>query len=183
MTERILYLIGFPGAGKSTVGREVARLLTLAFFDLDEIVERESERSISEIFRLEGEGGFRLRETEALRGLAIPGGAVVALGGGTWCFEENRTIAAARGVAVWLDCSLRICLERTRAPERPERPLLQDPESVRRIYEIRKSDYRRASFRVETDSRAPAESARAIAEWFSGLDGPRANPLSAQPFH
>lgn len=84
-----IYLVGFMGAGKSTVGRLLARVLEREFLDLDEQIAAHANRSISEIFAAEGEEGFRERESTALRQIAQRQNLVIALGGGAVLRDEN----------------------------------------------------------------------------------------------
>jgi shikimate kinase len=120
-----IYLSGFMASGKSTVGRKLATLRNMTFLDLDDAVEEEAGKSIPEIFALEGELGFRQRETRALWDTAEMDDAVIALGGGTIVSEENRDWASEHGLVVTLKVSADEILERV-ADEASHRPLLQD---------------------------------------------------------
>ncbi|MFQ5720732.1 MAG: shikimate kinase [Acidobacteriota bacterium] len=95
-------MIGLPGAGKTTVGREISRGLGWTFIDLDQQIADAAGRDIPSIFRREGEAGFRSREERALREVAGPD-RVVALGGGVVCRRMNRRRLSRRGSVVWLD--------------------------------------------------------------------------------
>jgi shikimate kinase len=103
-----IYLVGFMGSGKSTVGRELAGRMGWSFFDLDDEIEAAEDMAISEIFATRGEAEFRHIESAMLRwhvgwiGQGRP--AVVALGGGVFVAEANRQLVLENGVAVWLDC-------------------------------------------------------------------------------
>jgi shikimate kinase len=117
-----VFLIGFMGAGKSTVGRLVANHLELPFVDLDARVTESAGRSIVEIFDAEGEQGFRDRESEALAALAHDPPSVVACGGGIVLVDENRRLLAEMGRVVYLKVSAGEAL--ARIGDTTGRPLL-----------------------------------------------------------
>ena len=118
-----IYLVGPMAAGKSTVGRLLAKRLNKTFYDTDiEIIECTGVE-IALIFELEGEEGFRQRETETLRKLSMLEGAVVATGGGLVLREENRVILRESGTIIYLQCSVDQQLRRTKHDTK--RPLLQ----------------------------------------------------------
>ncbi len=156
-----IVLIGFMGAGKTTVGRALAQRLNWLFEDLDDrIVEREG-RSVTEIFRNSGEPAFREAEHAALRGLLseLHAGAakVIALGGGAFAQKRNSALLKAAGIPiVFLDAAVetlwkRCCqhAEQTGA----QRPLLQNMDQFRELYESRRKAYSRASVRISTEQR------------------------------
>ena len=101
-----IFLVGFMGSGKSTVGPLVAAKLGWDFIDLDRQIEREQGRPIREIFEHQGEPEFRRIEMNHLRSLKDRAACVVALGGGTFVQEANRPIVTELGVSVFLDCRL-----------------------------------------------------------------------------
>src|SRR5207302_3634578 len=107
-----IFLIGFMGAGKTTVGRELARQLDYDFLDLDELIARQAGKSVQEIFAELGEYEFRNLEREAIRSCERLTRAVVALGGGAYEDEDNRNVLRRIGRPIWLDCSLEVCLRR-----------------------------------------------------------------------
>lgn len=111
---RLLYLIGMMGAGKTTAGRILAERTGWRFIDMDREIERESGRTIPEIFREQGEGAFRKMETALLRRLSTEEGCIVSTGGGAVLAEENRRILAGSGLVVYLRVSAQDVLERTR---------------------------------------------------------------------
>lgn len=118
-----VYLIGPMGAGKSTIGRELAKKLKMTFFDSDEHIEEICGVDIAWIFDMEGEDGFRLREEKAVHELTDKQGVILATGGGTIESEKNRTRLAGRGFVVYLETTLEQQLQRTEKDKK--RPLLQ----------------------------------------------------------
>lgn len=120
---RHLYLVGFMGAGKSTVGRILADRLGLPFVDLDTVIAEHAGRSIVEIFDAEGEQGFRTRESEALADVAASVPSVVACGGGVVLADENRRLLKESGVVVYLQVSAEEAI--ARIGDTTGRPLLE----------------------------------------------------------
>jgi len=150
------------GAGKSTIGRLIADDLGFVFRDSDTLIEERSGAAISWIFDVEGEEGFRARETALIRELGDETGMVLATGGGAVLREENRRLLSAIGTVVFLETSVREQLARTRRDRK--RPLLQsgDREQVlRELLERREPLYREiADVVVHTDRRG----ARSVAQ-------------------
>lgn len=149
------FLVGFMGAGKTTLGSNVAERLALPFYDLDERIELDTGLGIREIFDAQGEKDFRHRETNVLRKIvaAEPPG-VIATGGGTFTLEENRSIMSEAGVSVWLDVPIDTIVTRVASMDVAERPLWRSEAEVRALAERRKKDYRLANHHLElgTDS-------------------------------
>ena len=105
-SNRRIYLVGLPGSGKTTLGRQLAERLELRFIDLDEAIVAEAGKSIPEIFSHRGESNFRIMEREVLRSIsAIKGGFVMATGGGTPCHHANMDFMNKHGHTVYLDVS------------------------------------------------------------------------------
>lgn len=153
-TERF-FLIGFMGTGKTTLGRQVAERMGLAFEDLDERIERSSGMTVAQIFAAEGEEGFRRRESQALVELIErPEPVVVATGGGAFMTEGNRELMKSSGVVVWLDVPVGEILSRI---EGGSRPLWKTPEHVRTLHERRRSAYGEAHHRLALDGASPSE--------------------------
>jgi len=142
-----IYLGGFMGAGKTTVGRRVARRLGLSFVDLDTEIERQAGVAIPVIFEREGESGFRQRERAALRVLSRRRGIVVATGGGTLSSPENRDLIRRSGKSVFLEAPLEVLFDRIERSSR-SRPLFRDRDRARRLYEQRLEGYRDAELTV-----------------------------------
>lgn len=118
-----LYLVGPMGAGKSTIGKNLARELKLEFFDADQEIEKRTGADIGWIFDVEGEDGFRVREAKVIDDLTQMQGIVLATGGGAILTPENRKHLSARGTVVYLYTTVEQQIERTLRDKR--RPLLQ----------------------------------------------------------
>ncbi len=165
--ERIV-LVGFMGAGKTSVGRELARRLGWRFIDLDEEIEVAAGRSVRELFRDEGEAEFRRRELEAARRAAEQKEVVIAAGGGAFAESETRAILQAEAATVWLRCDLETILERIGAD--PSRPLASDRETMRELLEQRQPTYQQALLAVDGEGAVGpvvdriAESLRRVSE-------------------
>ena len=159
-----LFLVGPMGAGKSAVGRHLARLLHLEFVDSDEEIETRTGVDIPFIFEKEGEEGFRRREVKVIDELSQREGVVLATGGGAIADPESRSRLGARGFVVYLHTSVKQQLERTQ--RRRKRPLLEneDKEKVlRELMEQRDPLYREISdLIIETDGRRVQTVAREI---------------------
>lgn len=155
----VIYLVGFMGCGKSTVGRMLAEHLGWAFADLDEEIERRSGMPIPQIFERRGESAFRQLEHEAWLEqwmLAQQGQTrVVALGGGAFVDPRNRDQFQKGGLSIWLDCSLARLWERVSTA--PHRPLARDRQQFERLYQERLPHYRQADFTVPADTDQPGE--------------------------
>jgi shikimate kinase len=158
---RLIFLVGFMGAGKTVIGRELARALEFEFIDLDETIERRAGASVKEIFSTRGEAEFRRMEHEALEQCLDLSDYVIALGGGAFVKRENRELASRAGITVWLDCPIDVCLERIRKDK--TRPLLGERTQMQLLLQQRQPFYRLADYRVESSGRSPAEIALEIA--------------------
>jgi shikimate kinase len=124
-----IFLVGPMGAGKSTVGRQLAKTLNMEFVDCDREIEDRTGVTIAVIFELEGEEGFRKRERTMIEQLTERDGIVLATGGGAVLDEENRSRLRTRGFAIYLNAPIDLLLERTARDK--QRPLLQtdDPKA------------------------------------------------------
>jgi shikimate kinase len=129
-----LIFVGPMGAGKTTVGRHVAELLGMPFHDLDHEIEVRTGAAISLVFDLEGEAGFRKRETSTLAELAAASGMVLSTGGGAVLCEANRRVLRERGFVIWLDATIEAQLARL-ARDR-QRPLLHAPDRRARLEQL-----------------------------------------------
>jgi shikimate kinase len=126
-----IFLVGLMGAGKTTVGRMLARRLRLRFYDSDQEIERRCGVKIPTIFEIEGEAGFRLRERQAIAELTTLQGIVLATGGGAVVCEENRRRLAAGGTVVYLNARPEDLYERVRHDR--NRPLLATADPLARL--------------------------------------------------
>jgi len=138
-----LILVGMMGAGKSTVGRLLARRLKRDFHDSDEAIERRCGVRIPVIFDIEGEAGFRAREAQAIAELCALDGVVLATGGGAVLAEENRRQMAAHGTVVYLHARPAQLWQRVRHDR--NRPLLATPDpqgKLEELYAVRDPLYR-----------------------------------------
>jgi shikimate kinase len=155
LSKRNIFLIGPMGSGKSAVGRHLARLFKLSFYDSDADIEAKTGVDIAFIFEKEGEAGFRLRERESIERLTRLEGVVIATGGGAVIHGDNRRVLAERGVVVYLETSVDQQLERTRHGK--HRPLLNDTDPRIKLGELMQQRallYREiADLTVSTDGR------------------------------
>lgn len=152
-----VFLIGYMGCGKTTLGEVLAQQMGVPFIDLDEYIERQQGMTIVEIFASEGEERFRQLETAALGEVAAMDGVIIACGGGTPCHGNNMTLMNEMGVTVWLTTSPERITARLLLPEqRVKRPKFNDlPDEaflplVQRELERRSPYYNQAS--VQFDS-------------------------------
>jgi shikimate kinase len=142
-----IYLVGFMGAGKTTVGRELAARIDAPFFDLDELIEAAEKVSIREIFAQQGESYFRKRERDLLRSTKHLDAAVIATGGGTFTFDENIQFIQSEGLSVYL--SAPYALLRSRVGAKDDRPLFRDDLSTHELYANRIRYYRMSDITIE----------------------------------
>jgi shikimate kinase len=166
-----VFLVGFMGAGKSSVGRALGQRLNWIFEDLDDRIERRQGQSVAEIFRAGGEQEFRRAERAALQAVLeeLPRGAsrIIALGGGAFVQKGNAALLKAAGVpTIFLDAPVeelwRRCLEQA-SKVGAQRPLLGSTERFCALYEARRNGYSKASLRIETGNRSVEEIANEIA--------------------
>ena len=112
-----VFLIGYMGCGKTTLGEALARLMGLRFIDLDDYIEAQNSMSVAEIFDEKGEQRFREMETEALRDVAAMADVVISCGGGTPCHNDNMALMNEAGTTVWLKTSPERITSRLLLPE------------------------------------------------------------------
>ena len=176
-----VFLVGFMGAGKTSVGRALAQRLGWIFEDLDDRIERREQRTVPEIFRDSGEVAFRRAEHAALRNLLGEGsapqavaraprprivGRIVALGGGAFVQRKNASLLQrSRMPIVFLDAPVdelwRRCCQQVGGAERP---LLRSPAQFRELYQERRKSYSKAFMTVQTGKRTVEEIAAEIAQ-------------------
>ena len=144
-----VYLTGFMGAGKTSVGESLARHLAVAFVDLDREIEAASGLTVREIFERHGEAEFRRLEREALARTLALDDVVVAAGGGTLTFPENADLVATHGLSVWLNVPFAVIVARLGAGGRPDRPLFRDETQAFELYRDRLGAYQRSDIRLD----------------------------------
>jgi shikimate kinase len=174
MSRRPVVITGFMGAGKTTVGRALARILGETFIDLDDAVRELEGRGPRELIDEEGEDYFREAETRALSRVLERGEArVVATGGGAWTLARNRSLVKERGcLSVWLDAPFDLCLRRIDTEgARDSRPFARDTERAQRLYAERLAAYRQADLRVPVSEGRSAEDLAAEITATLGAEG------------
>lgn len=157
--KRNVYLVGLMGAGKTTIGRELAKRLSYHFVDTDHEIEARTGVALPTIFEIEGEDGFRKREAQVIADLASVGGQVVATGGGAVLRPENRQNLQTSGFVIYLNVPISTLHERTRHDK--NRPLLQvsDPrQKFRELHAQRDRLYREVADLVVSGSRITVHS-------------------------
>jgi shikimate kinase len=156
-----LYLVGFMGAGKSTVARAVGRVTGWRVEDIDERIEARERRSIASIFAQNGEPYFRQLERQALSELLSERHTIVATGGGTFAEADNRALMLADGAVAWLDLPLARVIERVPADGR--RPLAADRAQLDQLYARRQLAYAHAHVRIDATLPVPEVVERLLA--------------------
>ncbi|HEY2931616.1 MAG TPA: shikimate kinase [Acidobacteriota bacterium] len=140
------YLLGFMGAGKSTVGPLLAGRLDTQFYDLDQLIEETEKSTIRQIFETRGEAFFRKKETELLLPLTRLRSAVIALGGGTFVQEINRELIRSTGISIWINVPLERIQKRIQNPL--SRPLFRTPQEMEALFRQREAFYAMADLEV-----------------------------------
>lgn len=148
-----IFLVGFMGSGKTTVGRALAKRRGYRFVDLDEVIEGRAGMSVHEIFTGKGEAEFRRHESESIESCRDLEQVVVALGGGAYESEGNRAALRSLGATVWLNCPLKVCMRRVSRDG--SRPLLGRRDEMKLLLERRIPNYSLADYTIETGSRTP----------------------------
>ena len=158
-----IYLVGFMGAGKSTVARALQSRLGWRCEDIDELIAARERRSIAEIFARRGEAYFRALERTVLRDLLAERHVIVATGGGTFAEADNRHVINRDGASIWLDVPFEQVI--ARLPADGSRPLASDRTTLRALFETRRAAYSFAHLRLDA-GRAPVEElAERILDW------------------
>lgn len=159
-----IYLVGFMGCGKSTVGVRVADELGWTYVDMDEDIVKAQGRGIVDIFDTGGESAFREIESECIRKRVrmIQTGRpmVLSLGGGAFAEETNYKLLRENGISIWLDASLDLI--RHRLAGATDRPLARDPKRFEALYQSRQPAYAKADYRIPVAGNDPGPVVAAI---------------------
>ena len=158
LLKKTVVLVGMMGAGKTAVGRALAIRLNVPFLDSDSEIELAAARTIAEIFERDGEGFFRVKETQIIARLLAEKRGILSTGGGAYLAPQNRKEISENGVAVWLDADLDLLWARVR--HKDTRPLLRTPDPLGKlteIYEERVPIYRQANLSVKANKRYSIE--------------------------
>jgi shikimate kinase len=156
-----IYLVGFMGAGKSTIARALGRVMGWRVEDLDERIEARERRTIAGIFAQQGEPYFRQLERQMLTELLPERHIIVATGGGTFAEADNRAVMLADGTVAWLDIPLARVIERVPADGR--RPLAADRTQLEHLFARRQLAYAHAHLRVDAVGPVPEVVERVLA--------------------
>lgn len=159
-----IILCGFMGSGKTVVGTELSKIMGRRFVDTDELIESEQGVAIKAIFAAHGEAYFRELEYECCRKVAELKNCVVSTGGGALTFERNVEALKKSGKIVFLDADFDVICERI--GDTNTRPLFQDKEKARALYDERKSKYLNAADYVIDGNMSARKTAMDIAEMF-----------------
>lgn len=160
-----IILCGFMGSGKTVVGKELAKILGIKFIDTDELIEKEQGVAIKAIFATRGEEHFRQLEFEACQKLGNTKNSVISTGGGALTFERNvEAIKASGGKVVFLDASFDIICQRI--GDSTSRPLFQDKDKAKELYDMRKEKYLAAADYVIDGDMSARKTAMDIASLF-----------------
>jgi len=161
----MLYLIGFMGVGKTTIGKQIAALNKVVFIDTDSQIEKETSKSIKEIFETDGEIAFRKLETDTIR--SINRKAIIACGGGLPAHNNNIEYLKHKGTVIYLKASTETLIKRLEK-NKNKRPLISNLtnekrlEFIRKILKEREKSYKQADYTIETDNKTVKEVLREI---------------------
>jgi shikimate kinase len=158
-----VYLVGFMAAGKTSVGRALAKRLDWQAVDIDELIEQRERLPVSEIFAKHGEPYFRAAEREVLAAQLPTRHAVVATGGGTFVDPPNRAVINHDGVSVWLDAPLDRVI--ARLPVDGRRPLAADRTELERLYQARRAAYEHAHLRLDAGRASVDALVEQLVDW------------------
>jgi shikimate kinase len=160
MDRSIIYLVGFMGAGKTSVGRRVSEMLGWSFVDLDQKIEETAGESIRELFRREGEAYFRGLEGTELQRVSRQERTVVALGGGAFCSAENQRVIQTTGASVWLDAPIDLLFSRCSGDS--TRPLFTNRQEMEELLERRRPHYEKANLHLKVAGLSVEEIAQKV---------------------
>ena len=158
-----LDLVGFMGAGKSTLAKALATSLDWRAEDIDTLIERREHLAVADIFARHGEPHFRAVERLVLTDLLATRHVVIATGGGTYAAPDNRSLIDRDGVSIWLDVSLKRIIERL--PPDGRRPLAASRSDMERLFHARQSAYRNAHVRLDAEHTSTGELVERVLNW------------------
>jgi len=164
-----IIITGFMGAGKSTVGKKIASMLKRDFYDTDKIIEKEQNRTISNIFREDGEDYFRLLEKLVVTDISRKTDFVIASGGGTLLNKDNLEMLTQTGIVFCLTANIDILI--SRMGNRKNRPMVAEKNraAILELYESRINGYNKLPNQIDTSNTSPQEVADTIIELFNKL--------------
>ncbi len=151
--KKSVVMVGMMGSGKTAVGTQLSRLLSVPFIDSDDAIVTAADRSIAEIFERDGEPFFRTKETQIIRRLLEGPACILSTGGGAFMSPVNRTMIAGKGVSVWLRADVNLLWQRVR--HKTTRPLLRTANpraTLKEIYDVRVPIYALADLTVESEA-------------------------------
>ncbi|MCH7805558.1 MAG: shikimate kinase [Proteobacteria bacterium] len=157
LSDKPIILVGMMGCGKTTIGRGLAAALKRGFFDSDREIEKTAGKTITEMFRSEGEAAFRRQEGGVLRTLLGAGHSVIAAGGGAFQDQQTRAFVKQKALSIWLSGAGDVFFQR--AQKGGTRPLLEGAgawEKFMALYRVRMPGYAQAEFHIASDG-APVE--------------------------
>jgi shikimate kinase len=155
-----IFLVGFMGAGKTTVGKALAEILNYQFIDLDDLIQAATGKTVPDIFAELGEPYFRKCETDMLQACKTLEKTIIALGGGAYVSAENRKIIQGLGPAIWLDCPLAVIISRINFDG--SRPLARGEDELSKLLAQRMPAYARADYHVDVGDKEVEEVVEAI---------------------
>ncbi len=158
----IIFLVGFMGSGKTSIGCELAAYLEYQFVDLDNLITKEANTTINEIFAQYGEAHFRQLEHKMLKNIIKCQNTVVALGGGTYIEQKNRKLIKKSGISIWLQCELAVIL--SRLANDSSRPLNRNPQQMQKLLESRLIIYQQTDFQIDITNLTIQDAVKQIKE-------------------